>query len=420
MTLLIAAIADDFTGGLELASILARDGLRVRMLTRFAGPEDIAGLDATVIALKSRVAPAAEAIAAVYRAYATLEHGKPRQIFLKYCATFDSTDEGNIGPAADLLMERTGAPFTIFCPAFPAVGRTVFQGHLFAGSELISNSSKRLDPLTPMLEPDLVKVLARQTGRKVGLIRHEDLRRGREAIEARMAALQTAGVSYAISDGADDSDLERLAEVAVDLPLMTGGSTVVEHYGRHWRERGVLSAREPPPLPKARGHGAVLAGSCAERTFEQLATFGRQHPVLMLDPVDGLGAEEALALRALQWARPLMESGPFAIAVSSGPEEVARLQSRVGRIEAARLGERIMGRIALGLRVRGLRKLVVAGGETSGAVLEALGTRVLDVAPYEGPGISRAIETGPDPVAFCLKSGKLGPADMLEKVLRTL
>jgi 3-dehydrotetronate 4-kinase len=420
VTLLLGGIADDFTGGLELASILVRDGIRTRLLTRFATADDAAGLEAAVVCLKSRVARRGDAVKAVERAFDVLKPHRPRQVFLKYCATFDSTPRGNIGPCADRLMDLTGSAFTAFCPAFPAVSRTVFQGHLFAFDQLISRSPKRNDPLTPMREPDLVRVLQAQTNRRVGLIRHEDLRGGLAAIEARVAALKADGVAYAISDGADDDDLRSLASAVIDWPLMTGGSTICEHYAPLWRARGLAGANaSPADMPAGRGHGVVLAGSCAERTFEQLEAFAAHHPVLMIDPLTAIGRVTAAAESAIAWARAHIDVSPLAIAVSSRPGQVATLQEKLGRLGAARLAEDVVGQVARGLKALGARKFIIAGGETSGAVLEALGVRVLDVGPYEGPGTSRAVTTEPDPMSFYLKPGKLGAVDMFKRALRT-
>src|SRR5215470_9938301 len=216
MRLLFGAIADDFTGGLELASVLVCAGIRARMLTRFATAEDLADVEAVVIGLKSRVAPKDQAVWAFARAADLLAAAKPQQLFFKYCATFDSTRHGNIGPCADLLADRIGADFTAFCPAFPEVKRTVFQGHLFAFDQMISESPKRLDPLTPMRDPNLVRVLQQQTQHRVGLVRHEDLRDGTDAVRARIATLKADGVRYAIADGADEDDLMELAAVSAD------------------------------------------------------------------------------------------------------------------------------------------------------------------------------------------------------------
>jgi uncharacterized protein YgbK (DUF1537 family) len=280
-----AGIADDLTGGIELASILVRGGVAARLLTDRGTTADIGDAAATVIGLKVRVAPRRTAVAAVRRALAVLAPRTPRQIFQKYCATFDSTPRGNIGPIADALMAATGAPFTAFCPAFPEVDRTVYAGHLFAIDQLISRSPKRHDPLTPMREPDLVRVLAAQTAERVGLIRHQVLAAGPAAVEARVAALTAAGVRYAISDTVDEADLACLAEASVDWKLMTGGSSVAVYYPPLWRARSDLEAYAPPaPLPKVSGRAAILAGSCAERTAAQLKAFAETgRPVIPLD-----------------------------------------------------------------------------------------------------------------------------------------
>src|SRR5215468_6472444 len=239
MSLVFGAIADDFTGGLELASLLVRGGVRARMLTRFAGTADIADAEAVVIGLKMRVAPKAVAVKACARAADLLASAAPRQLFFKYCATFDSTRHGNIGPCADLLAARTGADFTAFCPAFPEVKRTVFQGHLFAFDQIISEPPKRLDPLTPMRDPNLVRVLQQQTRHRVGLIRHEDFKNGPDATRSRVESLKQAGIRYAIADGTDEDDLKGLAAVSVDWPLMTGGSSVAVYYPDLWRACGL-------------------------------------------------------------------------------------------------------------------------------------------------------------------------------------
>src|SRR5262245_41928264 len=274
MPLIFGAIADDFTGGLELASVLVRGGIHTRMLTRFAAAEDLSNVDAVVVGLKSRVAPKEQAVRAFARAADLLAAAPTRQLFFKYCATFDSTRHGNIGPCADMLAERAGAEFTAFCPAFPEVKRTVFQGHLFAFDQIISESPKRHDPLTPMRDPNLVRVLQRQTSRRVGLIRHEDLILGPAAVAARVAALKAEGVSYAIADGTDENDLQQLAAATVDWPLMTGGSSVAVYYPELWRARGLIGpAPAAAALPGMAGNAAVLAGSCADRTLEQLEHF---------------------------------------------------------------------------------------------------------------------------------------------------
>jgi 3-dehydrotetronate 4-kinase len=406
MSLEFAAIADDLTGAVELASILVRNGAPARLLTRRARPEDAAGVPALVIGLRIRTVPAKRAVAETGRALDLIRPLKPRRLFYKYCATFDSTPRGNIGPVADRLMAETGAGFTGFCPAFPEVDRTVYRGHLFVGDMLVSRSPKRFDPLTPMREPDLVTVLGRQTAVPVGLVRSLDLAAGSEGVATRVVALRAQGIGYAIFDTVAEADLEVLARATADWPLMTGGSSIAAHYPALWG----LSA-PPAPLPKPAGPGAVLAGSCAERTEAQLEAFGRRHPVLRLDPEQLMQDDTAVA-EALDWAVARLAGGPVAIATTNPPAEVARLQARFGRHRLARRIERALGRIAGGLHAAGVRHFVIAGGETSGAVLDALRVSALDVGPYEAPGIARAASRGGDPVLFHLKSGKLGPVDM--------
>lgn len=415
--LLLAGISDDFTGGLELASMMARDGLRSRMLTVLARPADLADLDVAVVALKSRVAPAAKAVRDVGRAAELIAGRGARQVFFKYCATFDSTPRGNIGPCADALADRLDAAFVGFCPAFPDVARRVYQGHLFAADQLISESPKRNDPLTPMRDPNLVRVLQRQTSHKVGLLRHEDVTAGPAALRDRVARLAQAGVRYAICDATSNADLAALAEICIDWPLMTGGSSVAEHYPALWRARGLAGAPKPPvALRPVGGPAVVLAGSCAEQTAVQLAYFGRRHPVFTLDLLEVAADRETLA-RTIAAARAALADGSIAIAAATAPDAVAAAQRRFGRRGAARRVERLLGGLATVLRGDGIRRFVIAGGETSGAVLEALGVAALDIGPYRGPGMARAVTCGPDPISFHLKPGKLGTEDMLERVV---
>ena len=278
-----------------------------------------------VFGLKTRVIPAKRAVAAFARAMDALAQRGARQVFYKYCATFNSAPRGNIGPCADLLTQRRAAGFTLFSPAFPEVNRTVYQGHLFAGDILISDSPKRFDPLTPMREPNLVKVLQQQTATRVGLLPHSILAQGAAATARHAAKLQAEGIGYAIADALDEADLQVTAQASVDWPLMTGGSSVAVYYPELWRKRGWLTGGEietpagAPSLPD--GPAVVLAGSCAERTFDQLAHFARQRPVLFLDPtraLDGGAGVDGLVAEALAFAETELAEGPAAIATSAG------------------------------------------------------------------------------------------------------
>lgn len=415
--MLLGGIADDLTGAVELAGMLAAGGMRVALVLDDAPVP--AGQDAVVVALPSRVAPLEEAKAGFARAADALLGAGAERLFFKYCATFDSTPKGNIGPCADLLMDRTGADFTIFAPSFPEAERRVFMGHLFVGAQLVSNSPKRHDPLTPMTEPDLVKVLAPQTRRRVGLIPQHVVAQGAEAVGRHVAGLRAAGVSYAIADAGTEEDLATLARASWDWRLTTGGSNLAAHFPAIWRERGLLSAAVAEPVTRAGGHGAVLAGSCSDRTREQVEHFAARHPVLRID-LARMETPEAALRDAVAWALPLLESGPVCVTTAGDPQAVAQAQARLGRDGAARAAEGLLGALAVALVGAGVRRVLVAGGESSGAVIRALGISRLSVAPYASPGIGLCAAEEPVTLALCLKSGKLGPVDMFATVLEQM
>jgi len=422
MALLFGALADDLTGGMELAAMLVAQGVRCGFVTR---PEGVASLgddiQAVVIAQKTRVVPAADAVAAFERGAQALLARGARQLFFKYCATFDSTDDGNIGPCADRLRELTGARIAAFCPSFPEAGRRVFQGHLFADQMLISESPKRFDPLTPMLDPNLVRVLQRQTRTQVGLIPQQVVHAGPAALRAHARALEDAGVGFAIADAAEPADLAALAELTWGWPLMTGNSSIGAYYPALWRANGWLAGEaEAPGLAAVEGPGVVLAGSCADRSIEQLKHFEHERPVRWIDVEQALDGADVVS-EALAWALRELPQGPVAIATSAQAPVIERIQSRIGKHDAAAFAERILGQLARRLRDAGVNRFVISGGETSGSVLEHLGIDQLQVGAYVAPGISRGVATDArGPLALCLKSGKLGPADMLLPMLRSM
>lgn len=415
--LLFGGIADDLTGALELAGMLRAGGCHAVVATEVTLAEPLpADVDALVLAIQSRVLPPAEAVARFSAALDTLTALQARQIFFKYCATFDSTPEGNIGNCADLLLERTGAGALLFCPAFPDVERTVYQGHLFVGDRLVSESPKRLDPLTPMTDPDLVRVLARQTGTGVGLAALPAIRRGAGAIRRQMAAMAAARTPFLIADAVEEEDLRILAEASWDALAMTGGSSVAAHYPAIWREQGLIAQAAPPALPARGGKGAVLAGSLADRTAEQVAQFAQTRPVHHIDIL----ADEQPVARALDWAGRHLGEGSVCIATGTGHARTQEIQQRLGVHEAARRAEAVLGEVAAGLAALGVDRLVVAGGETSGAVVRSLGIGRLAVAPYTVPGVGLCAAEAPVPISLCLKSGKLGGPDLFNEALAAM
>jgi 3-dehydrotetronate 4-kinase len=407
---ILGVIADDLTGGMETAAMLVALGVDCGFVTRPALVRETASSPATVVAQKTRVIPAADAVRRSEEAAKALLETGARRLFFKYCATFDSTDKGNIGPVADRLLEMTGATHTAYCPSSADLARSVFNGHLFVGTQLVSESPKRFDPLTPMTDPDLVRVLQRQTKARVGLIPHAVTRADAATRQRHVETLRLQGVRHMIADAIYEDDIAAIAALTVDWPLMTGNAPIVRHYPPIWRERGWLDASPPKrPLPAVEGPGVVLSGSCAER------------PVYRID-VASVESVRSVLNEALGWASERLDAGPVAIATSAPPDEVGVAQAKYGREGAAALAEQILGSLALGLRERGVRRFLVAGGESSGAVVESLGVDRLRIGAYQEPGIARATTEQDEVMALSLKSGKLGPVDMflptLESMLR--
>jgi uncharacterized protein YgbK (DUF1537 family) len=421
MTLLLGAIADDFTGATDLASMLARHGMSTVQLIGVPGEAIETGdARAVVVALKSRTIPAADAVRQSLAALDWLKARGVRQVLFKYCSTFDSTDEGNIGPVSEALLDVLGADFTIACPALPENGRSIYMGHLFVGEKLLSDTHMRHHPLTPMTDSDLVAVLQRQSRAPVGLVPHPVVDRGPSAIRARFAELRAKGVRQAIADAVAERDLVALGEAAADLALITGGSGIGMGLPENFRRQGLLAAiEEADRLPAIEGGSAVLAGSCSEATLGQIERFRKRHPVFALDPFALAGGEDQ-ASRALAFADEHLGEGPVLIAASAPPEQVAAVQKELGRERAGSLIEDAMAAIARGLIERGVRRLVVAGGETSGAVVNALGIEALKIGPPIDPGVPWTASLSEPPLLLALKSGNFGAPDFFTKAFERL
>lgn len=414
----LGCIADDFTGATDLGNTLVQRGMRAILLVDVPPVNmPVPDADAVIIALKIRTIGAAEAVRQSTRALRWLKSAGTRQYFFKYCSTFDSTDAGNIGPVADALLSELGETFTIACPAFPENGRTVYLGHLFVWNQLLSESPMRHHPLTPMTDPDLVRVLQRQTAGRVALISYHTVCRGVEAIRDALSRLRTEGVRYAIVDAVEAEHLESIGAACDVLRFITGGSGVARGLPRNFLQQGLLRAvRGMEALPEVGGYAAVLAGSCSAATLAQVVEMSRSTPSLAIDP-RLVAAGENVEEHALRWAEPYLPRGPVLIYTSAPPEEVARVQAQLGPERAATLVEQALTRIARDLVARGVRKLVVAGGETSGAVVQALGISALRVGPQIDPGVPWTISLSDTPIALALKSGNFGAPDFFLKAL---
>jgi len=421
MSMLLGAIADDFTGATDLANTLVRQGMRTVQLIDVPKPgAAVPDADAVVIALKSRTIPAAEAVRQSLAALDWLKRAGVRQVLFKYCSTFDSTDAGNIGPVADALLDALGGDFTIFCPAFPENGRTIYNGYLFVGDVLLSESGMRDHPLTPMRDPSLVRVLARQTRHKVGLVQASMVAKGEGAIREAFAGLKHQGVRHAICDAVGDHDLLALGAAIADLPLITGGSGIALGLPENFRRQGLLAAIDSAArLPKVEGLSAVISGSCSIATLAQVAAMRACRPVFDVDPL-ALAEGEDLVAKALAWATPQLKSGPILISASAPPEKVSAVQQKLGRERAGALVEKALAAVARGLVDRGVRRLVVAGGETSGAVVQVLGITGLRIGPQIDPGVPWTATLDEPRLALALKSGNFGRPDFFLRAFEAL
>lgn len=419
--LLLGCIADDFTGATDLAGMLVRGGMRTVQTIGVPRATIAVEADAIVVALKSRNLPAQEAVAQSLDALRWLASQGARQLFFKYCSTFDSSDAGNIGPVADALLDALDADFTIACPALPQNGRTVYRGHLFVGDALLSESSMRDHPITPMRDANLVRVLGRQTKRRVGLVRWPVVQHGPNAIRAELARLRSEGVAYAIVDAVDDDDLLDIGTACAELPLVTGGSGIAMGLPQNFRDAGRLALRDDASrLPQVTGGSAVLSGSCSEATRAQVAAFSKLHAAIALDPMSGMPPAAAARAALARVERDLASNRPVLIYSTADPDAVSKVQAKLGRDRAARDIEQTFAHLAVELVGRGVRRLVVAGGETSGAVVSALGVDALAIGPQIDPGVPWTTTLGDPTLALALKSGNFGGEDFFERALRML
>ena len=412
--MLLGCIADDFTGATDLAGTLVKAGMRTVQLIGVpdaaASPVDA---EAAVVALKSRTIPAGEAVAQSLAALDWLRGQGCRQILFKYCSTFDSTDDGNIGPVAKALMQALDTDFTLFCPAFPANGRTIFKGYLFAGDVLLNESGMQDHPLTPMTDPNLVRVLQRQTKTRVGLVDYRKVAAGPATVKAAFASLQHDGVKMAIVDAIGEADLMTVGAAAADLSLITGGSGIAMGLPENFRRAGHLDpVVRADTLPKVAGHAAIISGSCSRATQGQVANFARHGPAFRLDPM-AAGNGKA-ARQALDWARPKLGDDPVLIYSTADAETVRKVQQDMGREAAGALVENTLAEIAEGLVEAGVRRLIVAGGETSGAVVGRLGITGLRIGPEIDPGVPWTTSLNAPEIALALKSGNFGGPDFFD------
>lgn len=423
MTLALGCIADDYTGASDLANTLTRAGLRT-VQTIGVPADDLAlpDVDAVVVSLKSRSIEAGLAVSRSRAAEMWLRGRGARHILFKICSTFDSTASGNIGPVMDALRADCGEAIVLVTPAFPETGRTVYQGNLFVGPVPLNESPLKDHPLNPMHDSNLVRVLAGQSSAQIGLVDLATVARGADAVRARLAELAGKGVGAAISDAVFDRDLETIGLVAGEHRLSVGASGIGLGLARALVSTGkVKPAASSESGAAIGGPAACLAGSCSQATLQQIANAERIMPVLHLDQDRIItGAKEAE--RALDWARPRLADGPVLIASSAKPDEVAALQARHGRDAAGHAIEQAMADIAENLVKSGVRRLIVAGGETSGAVVDRLEIPGFLVGAEIAAGVPvlRAVGAEAGDMLLALKSGNFGGPDFFSDALRLM
>jgi uncharacterized protein YgbK (DUF1537 family) len=424
---LLGCIADDFTGATDLGNNLVRAGMRaVQTIGIPEGPLS-SEADAVIVALKSRTIAPADAVAQSLVALRWLQRQGVQQIYFKYCSTFDSTARGNIGPVTDALLDALhgeGHGFTIACPAFPENKRTVFKGYLFAGDVLLNESGMQNHPLTPMTDANLVRVLQLQTRRRVGLVAYDVVAQGAQAVRDRFAALHDEGVQIAIVDAISNDDLLRIGVALAGMPLVTAGSGIAIGLPQNWPETRTTPGAAADALPPASGRQAVVSGSCSVATNAQVLHFKRSgKPSLAIDPL-AIAAGDDVVGQALAWAGPLLADGPVLVHATAEPAAVKAVQAKLGAAQAGEMVERALSAIAVGLVERGVRQLVVAGGETSGAVVQALGVRQMQIGPQIDPGVPwTAVQSpacGGQTLHVALKSGNFGSADFFTKAFARL
>ncbi|MDJ1159444.1 four-carbon acid sugar kinase family protein [Chelatococcus sp. SYSU_G07232] len=420
--MLLGVIADDFTGASDIANTLAKGlpGSGGLATTQFLGvPSRPAAVDceAGVVSLKSRSIPVAEAVAQSLAALAWLRAQGCRQIVFKYCSTFDSTPAGNIGPVGEALAKALGAQGVVACPAFPTTGRTVYRGHLFVGDRLLNESGLEHHPLNPMTDADIRRWLARQCEEPVGLVDWGTVRRGSDAIRAALAAAATRGERLVIVDALSDEDLVAIGAASAEAPLVTGGSGIALGLPQNFIAAGLASGRRPAFIGVG-GPEAILAGSCSRATLAQIERHRAGHPVLPID-VDAVMAGRVAVADLVAFVRGHAGRAPLVFS-SASPEKVARLQAAHGREAVATRLDGLFAETARALVAGGIRRLVVAGGETSGAVVSALGLDALAIGPEIDPGVPALVADGEKPLALALKSGNFGAEDFFSKALAVL
>jgi uncharacterized protein YgbK (DUF1537 family) len=421
MSVLLGCIADDFTGGTDLADTLVRNGMRT-IQTNNLPPKGLSlpDTDAIVVSIKCRSITPDNAVRLCREALAWLRSQGCRQFFWKYCSTFDSTPKGNIGPVAEALLEDLDAPLTVVCPAFPLNGRTIYKGRLFVGDVPLDESSMRHHPVTPMTDSSLERLLSPQVRSKVGHVHWDTVRKGHYAVREALTEQALNGIRFSVTDALEDDDLLTLGRSLEGFALVTGGSGIAIGLPNNFRRQGLLPETPPNiPLPEHFGHAVILSGSCSEATLSQLAVLSKYgYPTCRLDPFR-LESEEYFD-EVCSWALGQLGGTPVVIHVGAEFSVVDAVQEKLGKEHSAHIVEITLGRLAVVLRDAGARHFIVAGGESSGAVVQALGVTCMRIGAQIAPGVPWTFSLDTPQLSLALKSGNFGSLDFFSNALSML
>lgn len=423
---ILGCIADDFTGATDLANNLVRTGFRVIQTIGIPTEPLSQEVDSVVIALKTRTIDLKDAVAQSLAALNWLKSNGADQIYFKYCSTFDSTPTGNIGPVTDALMAALNTDFTIACPAFPDNGRTIFKGYLYVGDELLHESGMRNHPLTPMTDSNLVRVLQAQTKHKVGLIDYRTVAQGAAAVSKRISELKQAGIVMAVVDAVSNADLISMGPALAELPLLTAGSGVAIGLKPNLKPNQSVANKvlDVAKLPEAQGFKAIVSGSCSTATNTQVAAFkSGGGAAFAVDPLQSANGVDVVA-NALAWAKDKLAHGAVLMYATAEPDAVRAVQAKLGVTKSGEMVEHALAAIVKGLVALGVQQLIVAGGETSGACVQALGISCMRIGPQIAPGVpwcyAAANERIQDGLHIALKSGNFGGADFFTSAFEVL
>ena len=420
MTTFLGCIADDFTGATDLASMLARSGVNVslRIGVPLSTPENTAEIE--VIALKTRSISASKAIEESLSALKWLKEAGAKKYFFKYCSTFDSTAEGNIGPVSEALMNELKVDQTIYCPAFPENGRSIYMGNLFVGQKLLSESSMKDHPLTPMNDSNLMRLLSAQVSRRVGLADRIVVNSGVNSLKEKLISLKENDVPHVIVDAVADTDLDTIASACQDMDFITGGSALAMPLAEFYKASGKISANDNSFMNKKLNTGSIiLSGSCSEMTIIQVKNFiQRGAAAFQLDPID---LAENGVKKVLDWLSSQDFTKNIIIYATSDPYTVKKVQAELGVDMAGKIVEQGLSECAIAARELGIKNFIIAGGETSGAITKALNVRQLDIGIEIAPGVPWTFSgKRNNQIALSLKSGNFGSEEFFTEALNKL